>query len=73
VRLRSNESATETEKEKLEKRGRNASSAVAMQRSDGSAIAPGKLKASDLAFLKTDPGAVGLDSTNLVFRRSLSW
>ena len=60
--LLTTDEATETENEKSEKRGRIASSAVAMQRSDGSAIAPGKLKASDFAFLKTDPGAVGLDS-----------
>lgn len=47
--LLTTDEVTETEQEESEKRGRKA-------------IAPARLKTSDFAFLKTDPGAVGLDS-----------
>jgi hypothetical protein len=36
--------------------------ATETENSESEKLHPGKLKASDFAFLKTDPGAVGLDS-----------
>ncbi len=36
--------------------------ATETEKEESEKLPPGKLKTSDLAFLKTDPGAVGLDS-----------